>query len=69
MALNGEGWPGQAVTARAGSRSLTARTDGAGTYRIHLPVGAWQVSGCGRTFRVWVAAGLQAHQDFVCPVP
>ena len=69
MALNGEGAPGQAVTARSGTGSLTVTTDAAGIYRLSLGVGVWPVSGCGRTIRVVVAAGIEAHQDFARPVP
>ena len=68
-AFNGQGFQGQAVTARSTTRRLTAMTDPAGRYRLSVPVGVWQVTGCGQSARVVVGAGADAHQDFACPVP
>jgi hypothetical protein len=68
-AFNGQGFQGQAVTARSKTRRLTAMTDPAGRYRLSVPVGVWQVTGCGQSARVVIGAGADAHQDFACPVP
>jgi hypothetical protein len=68
-AFNGQGFQGQAVTARSKTRRLTAMTYPAGRYRLSVPAGVWQVTGCGQSARVVVGAGADAHQDFACPVP